>query len=138
MKHYFTAFVVCYLFVGCSCRAAGEPVQVSMAALIATPERFDGKLIRVIGFMHLEFEGQCLYLHREDFEHAIIGNWVWLDVDIATHKAKNDNYVIIQGVFDAESRGHFGMSAGTIHSINRLDVWQQRREGNKPASPRAK
>jgi hypothetical protein len=41
---------------------------------------FDGKLVRVIGFLRLEFEGNVLYLHREDYIHSILGNGVWVDV----------------------------------------------------------
>ncbi len=53
---------------------AAEPVDVTLVQLIANPEKFDGKSIRVIGFLRLEFEGNVLYLHREDYEHAILGD----------------------------------------------------------------
>jgi hypothetical protein len=37
-----------------------------MIQLIANPQAWDGKHVRVIGFLRLEFEGDALYLHRED------------------------------------------------------------------------
>ena len=65
-------------------------------SLIANPDRVDGKLIRVIGFLRLEFEGDVLYLHREDYENAILGNGIWVSVTPALAKQKatlNMNYV---------------------------------------------
>jgi hypothetical protein len=34
---------------------AQEPTDVTLVQLIANPEKFDGRLIRVIGFLRLEF-----------------------------------------------------------------------------------
>lgn len=61
--------------------SAAEPTNVSMVQLIANPEKFDGKLIRIIGFLRLEFEGDALYLHREDYENGIMGDAIWVDVN---------------------------------------------------------
>ena len=51
-------------------RAAEMAEDVSMVQLIATPEKFDGKFVRVHGFLNLGFEGDSLYLHRETFSKA--------------------------------------------------------------------
>src|SRR5579864_6414585 len=83
---------------------AQEPTDVTLVRLIANPERFDGKLIRAIGFLRLEFEGNVLYLHREDYENAILGDGIWVDVTTAITKqrdALNMNYVLLEGVFSA-------------------------------------
>jgi hypothetical protein len=58
---------------------AQEPTDVTLVQLIANPEKFDGRLIRVIGFLRLEFEGDVLYLHREDFEKQLTENGLWLN-----------------------------------------------------------
>ncbi len=54
------------------------PESVSLIQLIASPREWDGKLVRVIGFCRLEFEGHALYLHKQDFDQAIPNNGVWL------------------------------------------------------------
>ena len=41
-------------------------IDVSMVQLLATPEKYDGKLVRVIGVGNLEFEGNYLSLNKED------------------------------------------------------------------------
>jgi len=106
--------------------STGEPLVVSLLQLIANPEKFDGKPIRVIGFLRLEFEGNTLYLHREDYENAISGNGIW--VDVSTEMAKqedslNMHYVLLQGIFSANDRGHMSLWSGSIKKIRRAIVW---------------
>lgn len=106
---------------------AEEPVNVTLVQLIASPEKFDGKLIRVIGFLRLEFEGDVLYLHREDYEYAILGNGIWVEVtpEMTKRKAKlNMHYVLLEGIFSSKERGHMGMWSGTIKKIGRAEFWK--------------
>jgi hypothetical protein len=51
----------------------------SLIALIARPELYDGKVVRVIGFVRFEFEGNALYLSRLDYENAVSRNGLWID-----------------------------------------------------------
>jgi hypothetical protein len=103
-----------------------EPLDVSMVQLIANAQKYDGKLIRVIGFLRLEFEGNELYLHREDYENGISKNGIWVDVYSETmKKSKNLNmhYVLLEGIFNANDHGHGGASSGAIENIRRAEVW---------------
>jgi hypothetical protein len=106
--------------------SAAEPINVSMIQLIADPQRFDGQNIRVIGFMRLEFEGNAVYLHREDYERAVLQNGVWIeltDPQIKTSAKLNNGYVIIEGTFSAKERGHLGIWSGSIQKVSRLGSW---------------
>lgn len=106
---------------------AAEPENVTLVQLIADPQKFDGKLIRVIGFLRLEFEGDVLYLHREDYEHAILGDGIWVDAtpEIAKQKQTlNTHYVLLEGVFDSKDRGHMGMWSGRLTKIRRAELWR--------------
>ena len=99
--------------------------QVSMIQLIATPERYQKKRVQVIGFLRLEFEGDALYLHREDYRNRITSNGLWVDVpDSARRNSKklSDRYVIVEGIFDSSERGHMGLFSGTLSGINRLEA----------------
>src|SRR5689334_5615455 len=53
--------------------------EPSIIQLIARPELYDGKLVRVIGFIHFEFEGDGIYVHKEDWEHHIYDNGLWVE-----------------------------------------------------------
>jgi hypothetical protein len=101
--------------------------DVSLIQLIANPQAYDGKTIRIIGFVHLEFEGTVIYLHREDFRYGIAKNGLWLDIpkgmNQAQMKAINDHYVICTARFVANMHGHMGMNSGEVTSVSRLEVW---------------
>ena len=110
---------------------AQEPQDVSLLQLIANPNQYDRKLVRVIAFCRLEFEGNALYLHREDFEHSISKNGVWLQVGWPVpdnRRAMNDEYVIVEATFSAEHKGHFGMFSGSLEEVKRLDRWGSQAE----------
>ena len=47
---------------------------VSLVQLIASPAEYDGNVVAVIGFLRLEFEGNELYLGRDDYRYAVTKN----------------------------------------------------------------
>jgi hypothetical protein len=98
---------------------ANEPLGVSLVQLIATPERYHGKLVRVVGFLRIEFEGDALYLHEEDYRHRINKNAIWIDVppEARNKHSLNNRYVIAEGVFDGDRRGHFDAYSGTRKGV---------------------
>jgi hypothetical protein len=103
-----------------------QPTDVSIIQLIASPKAFDGKLVRVTGFVRLQFENTEIYLHREDCENALYANGLWLDLPSALKKEKGSldmHYALIEGVFDAGNRGHNGAASGMISKIQRLEPW---------------
>jgi len=102
----------------------------SLIELIARPEQFDGKAVRVIGFVNFEFEGNGLYVSRNDWEHSIARNGVWIDPpsgfdsdSAPSRKSPNQEYVIVEGIFNAANRGHMGMWSGAIERVSRLEGW---------------
>ena len=111
-----------------------EPKAVSLVQLIANPSEYNGTLVRVIGYCRLEFEGDALYLHREDFEYGITKNAVWLDVEslISTHhRDLSGGYVIVEGAFDSQDKGHMDLFSGCLKKIKRFEHWRSRNELKK-------
>ena len=107
--------------------AEAEPMDISLIGLIAAPKDFDGKQVRLIGFLRLEFEGNAIYLHKEDYLRGITKNGLWLELGANSRKPANlsDQYVIVEGVFSARDHGHMDLWSGSIHDITRLDPWRQ-------------
>jgi hypothetical protein len=104
---------------------AAEPLSVSLIQLIANPEDYDGKVVRVIGFVKLEFEGNAIYLHQDDYKHSITRNGLWLDVTDDVRKKQKDydqKYVLLEGTFSAKERGHMGLWSGSIQKLLRFQV----------------
>ncbi len=107
--------------------SGGEGIDQSIVRLIANPGVFDGKIIRVIGFVRLEFEGNAVYLQESDYRARISKNALWVDIneDIKGERKKFDRkYVLIQGKFDGKRTGHKGAFSGTIKVISRFEVWE--------------
>lgn len=106
---------------------AAEPIGVSLIQLIANPKDYDGKVVRVIGFVRLEFEGNSIYLHQDDYKHGITKNGLWIDVTDDIHKKQKDydqKYVLLEGTFNAKETGHMGLWSGGIQKITRCQVWR--------------
>jgi hypothetical protein len=102
-------------------------LPVSIYQLIANPEKYNGKEIYVVGFMHMEFEGDVLYAHREDWAHTLIQNGIAFDVPKSSYSSWikiNNSYVIAQGTFSATERGHLALRAGSLTNITKLVKWR--------------
>jgi hypothetical protein len=110
-----------------ACDTPSSNVEVvSLVQLIATPEKYDGKTVLVIGFLRLEFEGNALYLHAEDYQHSITQNSVWVVRNAIINgqgDALNMHYVMLGGTFDAEHKGHMGLSSGSLTNIKVAELW---------------
>jgi hypothetical protein len=71
--------------------------------------------------MHLEFEGNMLCLHRDDVEFMLQTNCVWLAApEGPAVRSINDRYVGVEGVVNADDRGHFGMFQASIQGITAI------------------
>jgi hypothetical protein len=101
---------------------------VSLVELIANPATYDGLRVRVIGWLNLEFEGNAIYLHREDHTYAIMSNGLWVELGsgLPREPACNKGYALIEGRFDARNPGHMGLWSGAIVDIDRCMPWGER------------
>jgi hypothetical protein len=118
-----------FFFLGFTLEAEPQtalPQHVSILQLIATPERYDGKRVAFEGFLHLEFEGNAIFLSQNDYIHRISKNSIWV-VRNAVLNAKytriNSHYVMIAGTFDAANKGHMSSSSGALKDITAVDTW---------------
>jgi hypothetical protein len=79
-----------------------QAAKVSLVQLIATPEKFDGKVVAVQGFLDMDREGDLLYLHQADSENVILSNAIWIrrTEQMGRDRAKlNMKYVKVVGTF---------------------------------------
>ena len=85
---------------------------VSVTQLAVTPERYDGKLVRVTAKLHMKFEVTGL----EYGEHKI---WVQVE-DFQNYSEYDSRTVQIEGTFNALNFGHLGMWDGAIEKIESI------------------
>ena len=95
-----------------------EPTYcISIYRLLAAPRDFDGKLVRVEGYAHFEFEGNGLYPHESDYEARLSRNALWIEVQTAAQRKLSGSYVTIIARFRAGPGGHRGLYSGELHDI---------------------
>jgi len=104
-----------------------------MIALIGTPSRFDGKVIRTYGVLCLtaQDEGDALYLHEEDLRFAVDANSLSLLLNDEQKKrfhAANLRHVLVEGTFHANAEGAY--QTGSISHLRRLEIWENDKNGH--------
>jgi hypothetical protein len=112
-------------------RADETPIETSMEQLLASPEKFQGKRVRVCGYLHLKFEDRAIYLTKDDADNHRTKAAFWISFEAKvellgedTRKTKlpdfDDAFVQLDGTFDTGVKGHLGAFAGGIDQITRL------------------
>ena len=121
------------LFIG-SVGVDAQDLNPSLIQLIATPERYDGKVVQVTGYCNLEFEGNALYLHQDDQRYGNTKNGIWLHVDekIKRNPTLRKTHCIVRGVFSSKNHGHMGLFSGELSNIERYDTWPPTMPKQKP------
>jgi hypothetical protein len=81
-----------------------QPIATSTSIinLVATPEKYDGKMVSVAGFLALERDDPRLYLSQEDYRHNIVQNGIFIQANkevTSDIESKDLHYVQIAGVF---------------------------------------
>ena len=129
LKNFLTLIIILPFLVGFG-EANHSSIDVSLINLIATPEKYDGKLVRVIGISFLEFESNGLYLSKEDLENGVTKNALWIEINPQTVgktekelSKYNGKYILVEGVFIKDNTGHMGLKSGSIMNISRFEPW---------------
>jgi len=106
---------------------ARMPRAVSLVELIANPDRFEGQLILVAGYLGLDPpDGNMIYLHKEDYDHGILFNAVDIELnkEAWVEREKLDlNYVRVVGVFRGRVKAHALYSA--ITDVQSCTLWSE-------------
>jgi hypothetical protein len=84
----------------------------------------------LIGVGDLEFEGNAIYLSKDDLKYGVTANGLWIKLgELATpyNIAKNYNgkYVIVEGTFNKKNTGHMGLWSGSVENIYRYELWER-------------
>jgi hypothetical protein len=115
--------------------AAAEPESkwVSVINLIASPERYHGKLVHVTGWATISFEDtalclsekpastkECLWLEITEGPFALSEGQTTYPKAEAEWKKFHNQVITIQGAFDMRNQGHMGAFSGAIGRISKV------------------
>jgi len=91
----------------------------SFVQILAHKDHYHGKNIQIAGYLRVEFEGTAIYLCKEHADYVITTNG--FSVTLSKAAAKFDRkYVLLEGTFDKNYRGHFNGWAGGIRNVTRI------------------
>ena len=114
------AAALALLCAGPALAQQAEPERVSLVALIANPPAYEGHRVQVSGYLMLEFEGDALYLGKNDFDANLFSNAIWIDTDLWRDKAAarrvSRRYVTLDGVFTTHAR-YSNLFSGELTAI---------------------
>ena len=108
-----------FAFLSMSCVAELKS-PISIINLISSPEKFDGKTVRVIGYGVFDEYSTIVCLNEDDIEFGISKNCVWVGlIPPATFKAKelSNSYVDLEGVFNQNKPNHTYTASGMIKNV---------------------
>ncbi len=103
--------------------------DVSLIQLIASPLKYSGKKVRLVGYVTIQFEGEGIFLHKEDLDNGISQNAIRIVIPAGMSQAQrvaiDRSYVICDGTFVALKHGHGDTFAnGTLIKITRIQKWR--------------
>ncbi len=80
----------------------------------------------VTGYIHLEFEGNGIYLHKDDHQYGLEKNGLWIDLDecgLPGEQKFTDGYAYVVGRFTSTDRGHLDSRSGALQEIKSCQSW---------------
>ena len=92
------------------------PQEVTVEALLANPERFEGRSVRVEGYYYNRFELRALFSSRVE-PYASREPAVWV-TGIPVFNHFSDRHVAIVGVYTSSERGHGSLWPGTLCALS--------------------
>lgn len=126
IKWIYLKTILLFVFFGLQL-VRSEPMNnikdVSIIELIATPNKFNGQHVRLIGYAVFGFEVSGIFLSANDSKHSIMKNALWISlnqIEFNKYKKLNEQYILLEGIFNSSEKGHFGMYSGAIESVNRI------------------
>ena len=118
-------------FMGCSFPES-KSKSASLISLISNAQQFDGKFIKTMGFLVVEFEGTAIYLTEIDAFNKINLNAVRLSLppsrsDSSWRDEFSNQYVIVEGRFHPPTSSN-DMFSGYITDVSRIDSWNRKQQ----------
>jgi hypothetical protein len=108
--------------------------SISIVSLLANGAGQEGRAVRLIGVLSLEFEGEELCLDKESLQYSVAYNCIALraldyqklGTTVQALRRLQGRYVLVEGVFRTASTGLWDRnSAGGLDPISRVFLWEE-------------
>lgn len=101
---------------------AAHALPTSIVTLLAEPVSKSAQKVQVSGFLVLDFEGQALYLHKEDYQEGLMRNAIRLSLTPEQEKQYKDmagSYVTIEASF-LKRRNSEDIFTGSLFNVRQI------------------
>jgi len=99
-------------------QAAEPAADVGLVQLLQNSAEFDGKLVRVTGYMHQQTDDSAIYLHPEDSAPV---SALWVNVPDG-QAGLGGHFVVCEGTFSSAAHGHGGAFGGEMVKVRRIQA----------------
>jgi hypothetical protein len=97
---------------------------VKVESLAGNPTTYERRKVTVAGWARVEFEGNAIYPTEESMKRRTAQNAIWLQLGwpvSAPIRELDGAHIIVEGRFNSHHKGHFGMFAGALEDIRRIE-----------------
>lgn len=119
------ALAVCLGVIVCQCitcrgKCEEEKAVISSFELLSNTGKYNGKEIKVEGFLEFNDDRSAIYVLRECCEEGVYKNGVWLDVSglnenaADTLKSMDGEFVFVEGTYDRKQCGPKDAFSGSM------------------------
>ena len=142
----------CFALLAFSCakpakHIASEIIDTSITQLVAGPEKFDGKAVRVKGYYHSSQKaGTAIYRTRDDSliwnvqDSIEIGGYEEGRIVVSSPSVPeiNNHFIEVCGKFVRGPTGDAGMWPGMIYPVYSISVFDEKKDEWIPEKTRAR
>ena len=116
--------------------SANKSETISLITLVANPEKFHNKNVRVQGYFMFEHEGNAIYVSKSDCTNGLMKNGVFLEInknilDKMGIEIPYRGYITIEGIYNKNLNGSYGFFSGTIQNIQSIQRMYKRDGANE-------
>jgi len=107
-------------FVSISCSSEEMRTPVSIISLIGAPDKFDGKIVRVLGYGVFNDHNTLICLNKNDIDYGLSKNCLWVGLEsqaVDGAEKLSDSYVDLEGVFVKNKEGYMSTASGIIKKV---------------------
>ncbi len=107
--------------------------DTSIVAILADPDAFDGREIKMVGYVSLDPGQRAIWFAPSDYENSVLANSIGIEELVSQSLQKND-YAEVRGIFHA-ARSPNDPRAGTI-TPRFLRPWVYAKSARPPPQPK--